>query len=212
VAIRQYLWGYTLDHNLSPSQSIHFSQWQDSLSSPFFTFAPIVPSSNELQSRINDTELGSGFVLNYVKTVRSNLVVTAGADWIGEISGEHNAKDGVNFGGLVSGSNFPYISFDGQNAGTPFSASNGFTNVGAQFGGFAQTNNRQLGIVIANRQVAGDKEVLAGIVGRNVEQRTAELKAVTQDEIEPVIRVSAGYFLHLCEANVFRVGSPESGS
>ncbi len=150
LAIRQYLWGYTLDHNLSPSQSIHFSQWQDSLSSPFFTFAPIVPSSNELQSHINDTELGSGFVLNYVKTVRSNLVVTAGADWIGEISGEHNAKDGVNFGGLVSGSNFPYISFDGQNAGTPFGASNGFTNVGAQFGGFAQTNNRQLGIVIAN--------------------------------------------------------------
>lgn len=150
VAISQYLWGYTLDHNLTSSQSIHFSQWQDSLSSPFFTFAPIVPSSNELQSRINDTELGSGFVLNYVNTLRSNLVVTAGADWIGEISGEHNAKSGVNFPGLVSGTNFPYIAFDGQNASTPFGASNGFTNVSGQFGGFAQVNNRQLGIVIAN--------------------------------------------------------------
>lgn len=150
LAISQSLWGYTLDQNLSSSQSIHFSQWRDSLSSPFFTFAPIVPSTNELQSQINDTELGSGFVLNYVNTVRSNLVVTAGADWIGEISGEHNAKAGVNFPGLVSGSNFPFISFDGQNAPTDFGASNGFTNVSGQFGGFADVNNRQLGIVLAN--------------------------------------------------------------
>ena len=106
VAISQYLWGYTLDHNLTSSQSIHFSQWQNSLSSPFFTFAPIVPSSNELQSEINDTELGSGFVLNYVNTLKSNLVVTAGADWIGEISGEHNAKNGVNFRGACQRNQF----------------------------------------------------------------------------------------------------------
>ena len=150
VAIRQHLFGYTLDHNLTSSQSIHFSQWQDLLSSPFYTFAPIVPSSNDLQSEINDSEFGSGFVLNYVNTVKSNLVVTAGADWIGEISGEHNAKSGVSFGGLVNGSNFPYMSFDGQNQPTSFGASNGYTNVSGQFGGFAQTNNRQLGIVLAN--------------------------------------------------------------
>ncbi len=50
----------------------------------------------------------------------------------------------------MSGTNFPYIAFDGQNAPTPFGASNGFTNVAGQFGGFAQVNNRQLGIVIAN--------------------------------------------------------------
>src|ERR1700722_1163096 len=150
VAISQFLWGYTLDHNLTSSQSIHFTQWQNSLSSPFFTSSPIVPSTNELQSKINDAELGSGFVLNYVNALKSNLVVTAGADWIGEISGEHNAKSDVNFAGLASGSNFPLINFDGQNPSTPFGASAGNTNVSGQQGGFAVVNNRQLGIVIAN--------------------------------------------------------------
>lgn len=150
LAISQDLWGYTLDHNITAKQVIHFSQWRDSLSSPFFTFAPIVDPSNELQSEITDTELGSGFVLNYVNTIRPNLVATVGADWIGEISGEHNAKQGVSFPGLVSGITFPYIAFDGPNAPTSFGASNGFTNVSGQFGGFAETNNRQLGIVLAN--------------------------------------------------------------
>ncbi len=150
LAITQNLWGYTLDHHLSSSQSIHFSQWRDSVSSPFFTFAPIVPSANELQSQINDTELGSGFLLNYVNTLSPSLVLTAGVDWIGEISSESNAKTGVNFPGVVSGSTFPYIQFDGPNAITPFGASNGFTNVAGQFGGFVDDNNRQLGIVIAN--------------------------------------------------------------
>ena len=150
LAISQNLWGYTLDHNFTSTQALHFSQWRDTRVSPFFTFAPIVPSSNELQSEINDTEEGSGFVLNYVNTIRPSLVVTVGADWIGEVSRLHNAKNGVSFPGLVDGTNFPYIAFDGQNAPTSFGASNGFTNVSGQFGGFAQTNNRQLGIVLAN--------------------------------------------------------------
>jgi hypothetical protein len=150
LAISQFLWGYTLDHHISSSQSIHFSQWRDSSTTPFFTFAPIVPSTSDLQSEIQDSELGSGFVLNYVNTLKKNLVMTVGADWIGEISATDNAKPGVNFPGLVNGSFFPYMAFDGQNANTSFGASNGYTNVSGQFGGFAQVNNRQLGIVIAN--------------------------------------------------------------
>ena len=99
VKISQNLWGYTLDHNLSTSQSIHFSQWRDSLSSPYFTLPPIVPSSNELQSEVDNNVVGSGFVLNYVKTVTRNLMVTAGADWIGDISQQVNADRGVSFPG-----------------------------------------------------------------------------------------------------------------
>ena len=99
VAISQYLWGYTLDHNLTSSQSIHFSQWRDLVSSPYLTAAPIVPSSNELQSEINKNQLGSGFVLNYEKTVTQNLIVTAGADWIGDINKLANAHLGVSFPG-----------------------------------------------------------------------------------------------------------------
>lgn len=150
LAISQNMWGYTLDHNITHTQAIHFSQWRDSISSPYFTFAPIVAPSNDLQSEINDTELGSGFLLNYVYTIKPNLVMTVGADWIGEISGQHNAKLGVSFAGLVDGVSFPYMSFDGQSAPTNFGASSGGTNVSGQFGGFAETNNRQLGIVFAN--------------------------------------------------------------
>ena len=69
LAISQNLWGYTIDHNLSSSQTIHFSQWRDSVTSPSFTAAPIVPASNELQSLATNDQLGSGFLLNYVKTI-----------------------------------------------------------------------------------------------------------------------------------------------
>ena len=78
VPINQHLWSYTLDHNLSSSQSVHFTQWRNSLTNPTFQAAPIVPVGNPLQSEINNTQLGSGFLLNYVKTISPSLVVTAG--------------------------------------------------------------------------------------------------------------------------------------
>lgn len=145
VKISQDLWGYTLDHQLSASQSIHFSQWRDSISSPYFTNAPIVPSSNELQSEINNNQLGSGFLLNYVKNIKKNLVVTAGADWIGYINKLVNAHVGVSFPGAVDSTTFPDIGFDGQNATTGFGAAGSSDN-----GGMYQENNRTLGIVLVN--------------------------------------------------------------
>lgn len=145
VAISQDLWGYTIDHQLSASQSIHFSQWRDSISSPYFTNAPIVPASNELQSEINNNQLGSGFLLNYVKTVTKNLVVTVGGDWIGDINKLVNAHVGVTFPGALSSTTFPEIGFDGQNAITGFGAAGSSDN-----GGMFQENNRTLGIVLVN--------------------------------------------------------------
>jgi len=145
LAITQNLWGYTLDHQLSTSQSIHFSQWRDSYSSPSFTLPPIVPSSNELQSAVDNKVLGSGFVLNYVKTVSRNLVVTGGADWIGDIEDQVNAHLGVSFPGAADNIAFPEINFDGQNAITGF----GVPGV-SQFGGLVEEDNRMLGIVLAN--------------------------------------------------------------
>ncbi len=149
LAITQHVWGYTLDHNLSTSQSFHFSQWRNSLSSPFFTSSPIVPATNELQSLINNTQLGSGFLLNYVKTVTPNLVATAGADWIGLISGQHNALMGVNFGGVAGSSTFPLVNFDGQNAPSSWGAAGGafFECCSA---GLTVINTRRLGIVLVN--------------------------------------------------------------
>lgn len=145
LPISQLLWGYTIDHNISPSQSIHFSQWRDKMTSPFFSQSAIVPQTNELQSLVNNADLGSGFLLNYVKTVSQNLVVTAGADWIGNILGQHDGLTGVNFPGVVGSTTFPDVGFDGQNA---------ITNWGAYGGGFisgfTDNTNRRLGIVLDN--------------------------------------------------------------
>jgi hypothetical protein len=149
VAINQHLWSYTLDHNISSSQSIHFSQWRDSLTQPTFTSAPIVALSNPLQSGINNTQLGSGFLLNYVKTISPTLVVTAGADWIGYITKQANAKTDISFPGVAGGNTFPLITFDGQNVPTNWGV-NGGAYLECCAGGLTEINNRRLGIVAVN--------------------------------------------------------------
>ena len=123
IPIRQTLWAYTIDETLTASQSVHFSQWRDVFSSPTFTSAPIVPATNPLQSQINNTQLGSGFLLNYVKTVNPNLVITAGADGIGDVIGQHNGNNNVSFAAVAGSTTFPLVNFDGQNAITAWAVS-----------------------------------------------------------------------------------------
>ena len=149
VAINQHIWSYTIDHNISSMQSIHFSQWRDSVTQPSFTSAPIVPFSNPLQSGINNSYLGSGFLLNYVKTITPRLVVTAGANWIGYIQDQANANKNVNFAGTPGGNTFPLISFDGQNAPTAW-GTNGGAYLACCSGGLTEIRNRKLGIVAVN--------------------------------------------------------------
>lgn len=140
LPITQHLWGYTLDENFSGSQSIHWTQWRDTRTTSGFDNAPIVPSTNELQSLKTLPYIGSGFLLNYVKSISPNLVVTAGADWIGEINNQFDALKGVNFPGVVNSVIFPNITFDGQNKDTNWGTS----------GGWIQSINRKLGIAIVN--------------------------------------------------------------
>lgn len=149
VSINQHLWSYTIDDNISSSQSIHWSQWRDSVTQPSFTSAPIVPFSNPLQSGINNTNLGSGFLLNYVKTISPRLVVTAGADWIGYIANQSNANRNVTFPGTPGGNTFPLIGFDGQNAPTNWGV-NGGAYLACCSGGLTEINNRMLGLVAVN--------------------------------------------------------------
>ncbi len=149
IPIRQNLWAYTIDHNLSASQSIHFSQWRDTVDYPSFSSAPIVAPSNELQSQINNTEYGSGFLLNYVKTITPNLVVTAGADWIRNNILQENANQHVSFPGVVGGTTFPVVNFDGQNVPTDWGVLSGsYTAFGP--GALTNLNSRNLGIVVVN--------------------------------------------------------------
>ena len=150
IPIRQNLWDYTIDHNISGSQSIHFSEWRDTLSEPTFHSAPIVPTGNELQSGYDNKNLGSAFLLNYVYTVHPNLVVTAGADSIRNNILSDNEKTGVSFAGVAGSTTFPYITFDGQNVPTSWGASDGNGIAFQQIGGMTHRDNRQLGIVLVN--------------------------------------------------------------
>jgi len=146
IAIRQTLWAYTIDENLTSSQSIHFSQWRDQLSSPYFSSAPIVPISNPLQSEATNQNLGSGFLLNYAKTINPNLVLTAGADWIGNIIALINANRNVTFAAVANGDTLPLINFDGQNAPSSWGVSGGEFLQCCE-GGLTVVNNRMLGVV-----------------------------------------------------------------
>jgi len=149
LAISQHLWSYTIDHNLSSSQSIHFSQWRDTVNSPNFNGPPIVPMSNELQNGATNTNLGSGFLLNYVKTVSSNLVVTAGADWIGLLSDTRNANSNVNFAGVANATTFPLVTFDGENAPTGWGVPGGNYEECCE-AGLTEIDSRKLGVVVVN--------------------------------------------------------------
>jgi hypothetical protein len=149
IAIDQHVWAYTIDHNLSSLQSIHFSEWRDSVTEPSLTSAPIVPFSNELQSGINNVQLANGFVLNYTKTVSPTLMVTAGANWIGYTTDQNNANLNVHFPGVVAGTTFPLVTFDGQNAPTAWGV-NGGSYLECCSGGLTVEDNRRLGIVFVN--------------------------------------------------------------
>lgn len=149
VAINQHIWSYTLDHNLSSSQSIHFSEWQDRVTEPTFTSAPIVPFSNELQSGINNLNLSNVFLANYVKTFTPHLVMTAGADWVGYTTDQSNANTNVSFPGVAGSTTFPLITFDGQNAPTTWGV-NGSAYFECCSGGLTELDNRRLGVVFVN--------------------------------------------------------------
>jgi hypothetical protein len=149
IPIRQTLWDYTIDETLTTSQSIHFSQWRDSVNSPFFTSAPIVPASNQLQSEVTNENVGNGLVLNYAKTITPNLVVTAGADAIGNVIGQHNANNNVSFGAVAGGTTFPLVDFDGQNSPSAWGV-NGGAYLECCSGGLTVNNNRMIGIVGVN--------------------------------------------------------------
>ncbi len=145
----QDLWGYTIDETLSSSQNIHFSQWRDKESLPQFTNSPIVSSSNELQSEESNATLGSGFLLNYAKTVNPKLVATAGISWVGLIVGQHDLFTSSTFGGVPGTSTFPLIMFDGQNAPSWWGVQS-YAYLSNLAGGLSVNNNRTLGIAAVN--------------------------------------------------------------
>ena len=138
--IKENLYGFTLDHNLSASQNLHFTFWRDNQITQSFAQAPIVPISNLLQSESNNYNYATGYLLNYVKTLTPNLVATAGASWVSKLDGQANGRQNSPFAGVATSTVFPAITFNGQNAPTNWGVNNGLT----------RNADRQLGISIVN--------------------------------------------------------------
>jgi Carboxypeptidase regulatory-like domain len=138
----QHVWGFTVDQVLTPSQSIHYSQWRNSFSNYSFDGTPardFVTAPNPLNSQKYEPALGSGFLLTYNNTLSPSLVMTAGFGWIGEINNQFNQTN-YSFPAVQTSAIPANITFDGQHAAT---------NWGTD-GAWLQSINRKLGIAIVN--------------------------------------------------------------
>ncbi len=157
----QHIYGFSIDHTLNSKQSLHYAQWRNTFTSSGFDSSPIVPSTNLLQSLRYYPNVGSVFLLNYVNAITPNLVLTAGASWVGEINDQFTLKSGVNFPGVVANpiaSVFPNVTFDGSNATTSFGTNGGNSN----------SINRKLGLaaVVSVQWIKGHNTFTFGGEGR----------------------------------------------
>jgi len=162
----QHVWGFTVDHNLTPTQSLHYAEWRNSFSNYSFDNSPLVLSPNPLNSQKYEPALGSVFLLNYSNALTSHLVMTAGVGWIGEINDQYNITKGYTFPAINSENIPPYITWDGQHAPTSW---------GTQ-GSWYQSINRKLGIAFVNNWL--------WTKGRNTFNIGGEYRRAYQDDNE----------------------------
>ena len=134
-------WGLTLDHKINPSQNVRFAWWRDSHPYVYPALAPIVPASNELASVKGGVDVGDAYLLNYEKTMTQNLVATAGIVLEAHYGDIYNNLQNVNFPGVLNGTTFPAVTFDGQNAPTNFGVPGGYVQVSGHLFGYNIVNN-----------------------------------------------------------------------
>jgi hypothetical protein len=139
----QHVWGFTVDQTLTPTQSLHYTEWRNTFHSQGFDNNPIVVAPNPLESLRDYPNVGTAFLLNYTNTLTPHLIMTAAAGWIGEINNQFNVNKFPpvdNFFGVLQEDIMPNITFDGQHNTTSF-GTNG-SNSGSV--------NRKLGIALVN--------------------------------------------------------------
>lgn len=170
----QHVWGFTIDHKLTSSQNIHYSEWRNTYNSVGFDQAPIVAPPNPLNSLKTYPDVGTGFVVTYSYSLTPHLVMTAGADWIGELNNQFNATTGYN-SPVIQNSNIPpEISFDGTYAPTTWGTS----------GAWGGSVNRKLGLAAVNNWL--------WTKGRNTFNIGGEARRAYQDDNEE--QTSGGQF------------------
>lgn len=161
----QHVWGFTVDQRLNAKQGLHYSQWRNSFSNYSFDNNPLVIAPNPLNSMKYEPALGSGFMLTYDNTLNSNLVMTAGFGWLGELNNQFNQTK-YDFPAVQGGVIPPYITWDGQHS---------LTDWGTQ-GAWVQSINRKLGIAIVNNYL--------WTKGRNTFNIGLEFRRAYQDDNE----------------------------
>lgn len=140
---RQTSWGFSIDHNLTDSQKLHFSYYRDKYNLISCCNGGI-HANNELSGMEQEPRLGTGVFLTYSNAISSHLVMTAGFGWMGEINNELNSFLNVSFPGVASGTVLPAIYF---NAG-PLSAQPSQWGLNAH--GETYSKNRKLGLTFDN--------------------------------------------------------------
>jgi hypothetical protein len=164
----QHVWGFTVDHNLTSKQSLHYSMWRNSFSNYSFDGTPsrdFVISPNPLNSQKYEPAKGTVFLLTYSYSISPHLVMTAGAGWIGEINNQYNQTK-YHFPAVAEGTIPTNITFDGQHAPT---------NWGTD-GAWLQSINRKLGIAVVNNWL--------WTKGRNTFNMGLEFRRSYQDDNE----------------------------
>ena len=173
----QHVWGFTVDQTLTPTQSLHYSEWRNTFHNSGFDQAPIVPTTNPLESLRYYPNIGSAFLLNYTNALTPHLVMTAGFGWIGEINNQFNLSKTApqsSYFGVQNEDIFPSITFGGLHA--PTSWGTGGSNSGSV--------NRKLGVAIVNNWL--------WTKGRNTFNIGGEIRRSLQDDNEE--QTEGGHF------------------
>src|SRR5271155_1035538 len=167
--------GFTIDQNFGTSQAFHYAFWRDkwtnlgcSNNCALFT--------NEFSGGQLSPDLGTGNVLTYSKTFSSNLVMTAGFSWLGELNFQYNTRNGVNFPGVAESTTLPFINFQGNSGQTFNPTSWGMQASSGPLYGETFSINRKLGLGFDNNWLY--------IHGRNTFNIGFEIRRAYQDDHE----------------------------
>lgn len=126
VPYKTQAWGVTLNHALTPSQNLAFTWWRNhySVVQEENGATAIVPASSPLTGEQSGIDTANIWLGNYEKTISPNLVLTAGISAQNKMQNYVSDNEKVNFPGVTGSNTFPFLSFNGQNAITPFGNNN----------------------------------------------------------------------------------------
>ena len=167
--------GFTIDQNFGLTQAFHFAWWRDNWTN-LGCSVNCALFNNEFSGAQLSPDKGTGIVLTYSKTFSSNLVMTAGFSWLGELNFQYNTQNGVSFAGVTGSGTLPFINFQGNSGQTFNPTSWGMQASGGSLFGETFSINRKLGLGFDNNWLY--------IHGRNTYNIGFEIRRAYQDDHE----------------------------